>query len=103
VIGPVGGCTSWVVVGSHDPTFTYTFATPGQLYITSIPYHTTAVNAKDVRDSIPNCDTVGKINNAQLPTTYAGVGVPFAITIGDALYLKIKPGFPNQTWVPPHY
>src|SRR5262245_24950486 len=45
-------CTTAVIVGSHDPALAYSFATPSINYLVSIPYHTTAQNARDLFLSI---------------------------------------------------
>jgi len=96
------GCTSLVVVGSHDPSFVYTFALGGSAqYLTSIPYHTTAANAKDAYDSISSCNLVSRINRNQTRTNFIGIGSGFPVVIGDAYFIKVTT--PGTTWTPPHY
>ena len=95
------GCTSWVVVGSWDPAYVYQFptASPSQ-YLVTMPYHTTAINARDVFLSGP-FSGVRRINRNQTIQAYAGIGTPFPITIGEPLIVLVTAA--SSTWVPPHY
>ena len=44
----------WIVVGSHDPGLALNLTTGGVGWVnwTSVPYHTTAANAKDLKNEI---------------------------------------------------
>ena len=95
-------CTTWVVVGSHDPAFPYSFTTPGASYLASIPYHTTALNAADIFTSVPSATTVTRVLRSGLKVNYTGNTAinNFAVVIGDAYFIKVSA---PSSWTPPHY
>jgi len=102
-------CTNWVVVGSHDPAFQYSFATANVVYLTSIPYHTTAANAQDLASTIPSCTLVSRMSvtaSGAPPTNWDPVGggsagQNFPVVIGQAYHIRV--GTPNTLWTPAHY
>lgn len=107
IVTTAGNCTTWVVVGSHDPTYVYNFAQAGKDYLTSIPYHTTATVANDLFTGIPNCAKVERINpslGATSRTTWVGFGSAadnFPVAIGQAYIVAV--GVAGVNWTPAHY
>jgi hypothetical protein len=99
-------CTSWVVVGSHDPAFTYSFSLANKAYLASIPYHTTAQVAQDLFASIPSCSKVERINPSAgglQRTTWFGFGSAaqnFPVAIGQAYIVEVSGA---SVWTPAHY
>lgn len=105
ILATNGTCTNWVVVGSHDPAYVYSFpqANPS-IYLTSIPYHTTATVAEDLRTSIPSAAKIARINPNQSQTTWVGTGLPtdnFSVVIGEAYIVAVNTA--GTTWTPAHY
>lgn len=103
---PSVSCTTWVVVGSHNPAFVKNFLLPSNYYFTSIPYHTTATVAHDLWTSIPNVDNVDRIKPTaagnQHETWFGTTGTNFPVKVGDAYGVVVKtPG--NVSWTPSHY
>lgn len=102
-------CTNWVIVGSHDPVFRYTFALANKSYLVSIPYHTTAYNANDLFLSIPGVSKVERItpsNGASLRQTWVGFGVGnqnFPVILGESYIVEIDQYASPVNWIPPHY
>jgi len=103
-----GSCTTWVVVGSHNPAFSYNFSTPNVSYLVSIPYHTTATNAQDLLTQIgPSATRVTRIlpsagGKGTVNWVPAG-GIPggnFTVNIGEAYLVAIAGA---TSWVPAHY
>ena len=99
-----GTCTSWTIVGSHDPAYVYTFAQSGKNYLTDIPYHTTATTANDLFTSIPSAVLIERIT----PTAGGGVrqswnstGDNFNVKIGESYIVVV--GTAGTTWTPSHY
>ena len=105
IVATAGTCTNWVVVGSHDPAYVYSFAAASpSVYLTSIPYHTTATQAHDLFNAIPSCAKVARINPNQSQTTWVGSGAPtddFTVQIGEAYIVSV--GTAGTTWTPAHY
>jgi len=101
-----GACTSWVVVGSHDPTYSYSFPQVGKAYLVGVPYHTTATVANDLFTSIPNCAKVEKIvpsAGGLQRVTWLGFGSAadnFPVSIGEAYVVQVTAA---STWTPAHY
>jgi len=101
-----GSCTSWVVVGSHDPTYSYSISQPGKVYMVSIPYHTTAQVANDLLTSIPNASKIERINpsvGGTSRTFWTGSGTAaqnFPVTIGESYLVVVTAA---STWTPAHY
>jgi len=101
-------CTNFVVVGSHDPAYVYTFASAGGFnYLTDIPYHTTATVAGDLFTSIPSCAKVERINvsaGGTSRTSWVGFGSAsdnFNVAIGESYIIVVNT--PGTTWTPSHY
>jgi hypothetical protein len=100
-------CTTWAVVGSHDPAYVYNFPTAGEVYLTSIPYHTTATVAHDLFTSIPSCGKVERIvpsSGGTLRTTWVGFGSPaqnFPVKVGESYIVEV--GTAGTSWTPAHY
>jgi len=98
-------CTSWVIVGSHDPAYVYNFGANVQT-LASIPYHTTATAANDVLTSVgPNAQAVIRIAPSVGGSTRQGwlapgVGVNFPVTIGEAYLIQVSSA---TAWTPAHY
>jgi len=104
-----GTCTGWVVVGSHDPTYSYSFSQANKVYLASIPYHTTATVAQDLFASIPSCAKVERIvpsAGGATRVTWLGIGNGsggadnFGVTIGEAYIVQVSAA---STWTPAHY
>lgn len=99
-------CTSWTIVGSHDPSFVYSFDQPARVYLTRIPYHTTAMEANDIFLSIPGCNKVERINVSPGGTSrtswfgFGSVASNFQIRRGEAYIIQVNV---PTTWAPPHY
>ena len=96
-------CTQWVVVGSHNPSQVMSFAQAGKMYLTSIPYHTTAVVAHDIFNSIPSASIVEKITpspGGKLRRTWNNSGDDFPVVIGDSYLIVVSAA---SSWTPPHY
>lgn len=102
-----GSCTNWVVVGSHDPVYQYSFAQANKSYLVGVPYHTTATTANDLFVSIPACAKVERINpssGGSSRTTWPGFGSAsdnFPVAIGQAYIVEV--GTAGQVWTPAHY
>jgi hypothetical protein len=100
-------CTSWAVVGSHDPAYVYNFANAGQVYLTSIPYHTTATVADNLFTSIPSCNKVERINvspGGTSRTVWLGFGSApqnFQVKVGEAYIIQVNTA--GTSWTPAHY
>jgi len=100
------GCTAWVVVGSHDPVFSYSFSLANNYYLTSIPYHTTATVADNIFDEITGCLSVDRINvgpGGKTHTTWPGAGPPannFPVKVGEAYGITVSAA---TAWTPSHY
>jgi hypothetical protein len=100
-------CTTAVVVGSHDPALAYVFATPQFNYLVSIPYHTTAQNARDIFLSIGDNGVGAKVERI-VPSTggktrqiwSASGGTNFPVTIGEAYIVQVSA---PRNWSPAHY
>jgi len=102
VVNPT--CTSWVIVGSHNPAYVYTFAQAGKNYLTSIPYHTTATVANDLFTSIPSAVLIERITptaGGGIRQSWNGTGVDFPVTIGESYVVVV--GTAGTNWTPSHY
>jgi hypothetical protein len=96
------GCSGWVIVGAHNPGFSYSFPTADpDVYGVSIPYHTTAMNLSDLFNEIPNCMEVVKYNPDQSSCAYTGpMSCDAPVGVGEAYHVSVSaPG----SWVPQHY
>jgi hypothetical protein len=69
----------------------------------SIPYHTTAVNAADIKTQIgANFSGITRWNNTtHAYQSYTGLGTPFNLTAGEGYAIKVKTA--TTTWTPSHY
>lgn len=96
------GCTSWVIVGSHNPSFVYNFATADpDVYPVSIPYHTTMTDLAGLYTEI-GAASVTRVDPTQAACTWAGAFTCNApVTIGEAYIVTV--GTPGTTWTPSHY
>ena len=96
-------CTTWVIVGSHDPAYVYNIQASKDTLV-SIPYHTTATSADDIYQSLlPEVVRVQRIvpsAGAKTKQTWSGSGTNFAVTIGES-YLVVTNA--AKTWTPAHY
>jgi len=101
------GITSAVIVGSHDPNFTYAFAA-GQYSNPAAPYHQTLTNAKGLYDDMA-AQSVGvarliKVNPDFSFTSwfYAAPQVNnFNLTLGMGVIVEATTGGSGYVW--PHY
>lgn len=99
----VTGCATWVIVGSHNPSFVYTFPlVDPNIYEISVPYHTTRTNIRELFDEIPNASSISRFHPDQSSCVWNG---PFScsepITIGEGYWVTV--GVAASTWVPSHY
>jgi len=96
-------CTSYVVVGSHNPSHHVIFSSAGLMYLTGIPYHTTATSASELYNTIPNATILERIvpsTGGKTRQTWNGTGDDFPIKIGES-YLVVVGA--SSDWVPSHY
>jgi len=98
---------TWVVVGSHNPSMSFSF-TAGATQFISVPYHTTATDASSLRNEINAATgtTVTLYNyNGTVWQRWAGGGlgqVNFLVTPGQALRV-LPAGNSVTSWTPAHY
>ncbi|MFQ5669725.1 MAG: hypothetical protein ACE5HD_04295 [Acidobacteriota bacterium] len=94
----LGDPTSAIVAGAHDPFQSIPAAGPfvaNLLYLISIPYHTTAVNANDILQDLPGqTGTIFRLNPGSTPSfdfwqqpTVTG-GLNFPVVLGEAYEVK---------------
>lgn len=103
LVSTSGSCTGWIIVGSHNPNFQYSFPTADpDIYMASVPYHTTRTSIKQLFEEIPNAAQVTKMNPDQSTCSWTGPGSPdnCAITIGDAYFISVSAA---SLWTPSHY
>ncbi|MEW6680452.1 MAG: hypothetical protein AB1297_05495 [bacterium] len=105
----VNADTNYVIVGSHDPSFGILLNTTGASAKTgtnwiSVPYHTTASNASELKSDVGStCTQVSRhIRSSDALQTYTGkAGSPnFPITPGEGYIIKVNA---DTTWTPSHY
>lgn len=100
----VSGCTTWVIVGSHNPSFVYNFPTADpDIYTISVPYHTTLTDIAGLYNELgPNALQVVRVHPDQSQCIWNG---PFScnepITIGEGYYVSVSVA--GTTWTPSHY
>lgn len=107
VEGGGAGITSAVVVGSHDPNFTFTFAA-GKYSNAAAPYHQTLTNAKGLYDDM-TAQGVGvtrlvKVNPGFTFTSWyyaAPLANNFNLTLGMGVIVESSTGGSGYVW--PHY
>lgn len=105
LVETTSNCTSWVIVGSHDPAYVYNFGGGVQTFA-SIPYHTTATVANDLLVSVgPNASGVIRIapsvgGSVKQGWLAPGFGVNFPVTIGEAYLVEVTSA---TAWTPAHY
>ena len=102
-VSTYGTCTGWVIVGSHNPSFAFSFglADPN-IYDVSLPYHTTKTDLAGLYTEIPNAAGVTKINPDQSLCSWTGAfSRNTTITIGEAYRVSVTVA--GTTWTPSHY
>ncbi len=109
-IATAGGSasTTAVVVGSHDPNFTFNFVA-GQAYNAAAPYHQTLTNAKGLLDNINafQAGSVGRVTkfeaNGTLTDWFVGADPAsnFALTLGMGVIIYPDANVNGYVW--PHY
>lgn len=97
------GCTGWVIVGSHNPSFVHNFAlVDPSIYDVSVPYHTTQTDLSGLFNEIPNAASVTIFNPDQSACAWVG---PFscntALAIGQGVRVTVSVAGTN--WTPSHY
>ena len=112
--------TTFVVVGSHNPSLGYALANAGTVGNNwfSVPYHANLPdnNANSLMDAEDLCDdiggpcaaasscTIGRWNTAtDAPVTWTCQGTrgtPFTLTTGEGVFIKVNA---NTTYTPSHY
>jgi hypothetical protein len=109
---PAAAACSYVAVGSHDPAKQCTFNGAGVAGFVigenpyGVPYHTTALNASDLRGQIPNVSFVQRYE----PTTGAREswfgakigGTNFALAPGECYFIQMAAGV-TTTLTPEHF
>lgn len=98
-----GACTGWVIVGSHNPAFSFSFPTADpDIYDVSVPYHTTKTDLAGLFSEIPNAYSVTVFNPDQSACAWTG---PFScnttLTIGQGVRVTVSPA--GTPWTPSHY
>ncbi len=100
-----GAIQGWVIVGSHDPNFQYTF--PDKAFNAAAPYHQTFTKAhqlfNDLKTQFPAVQNIQKFNeNSKLLTWSTGSLPPaFDLTLGMGVIVNTSGGAGPYTW--PHY
>ena len=96
-----------VIVGSHDPSFTFTF-TAGQSFNASAPYHQTLTSADGLYQSLstscPNAIArVSKFSSAGTLVNWLGPlgGTNFGLDLGMGVIISAKANCSGYVW--PHY
>lgn len=97
-----GACTAWIIVGSHNPSFLYSFPTVDpDIYDIALPYHTTRTTTETLFNEIPNAASVTKFAPDQSTCSWIGAGsCNTTIAIGDAYRVSVSAA---STWGPSHY
>lgn len=97
-----------VIVGSHDPNFTYNFPA-NQAYNAAAPYHQTLTDARGLYNSLNaacpnNINKVAKVGNDSkfVPWSGPGGGTPFNLDLGMGVVVYAK-GTGCNGYVWPHY
>ena len=101
-VSTAGPCTAWVIVGSHNPGYLFSFglADPN-IYDIALPYHTTRTSTETLFNEIPNAAQVTKFFPDQSSCSWIGAGsCNVAITIGDAYRISVSA---PSNWTPSHY
>jgi hypothetical protein len=96
-----------VIVGSHDPSnnigATFLAADPA-IYLTSLPYHMTYTNLRDLFSDIPGAVQVCRLNSNNTRTCWLGDftgSLNVTLNIGEGYLVGVNPAAP--TWIPDHY
>ena len=102
------GTTIWIVVGSHDPTKVISLLNDGNSTTanwTSIPYHTTSVNAAAIKAEIgANFAKITRWDNtSHTYKSYTNSLNNFTITPGEAYNITTLDGTGTTSWTPAHY
>ena len=105
VFGSGAGQTP-VIVGSHDPSFTFSFVA-GKAKNVSAPYHQTFTNAvqllTDLNTKCPSAiSSVAKFTpDSKLVSWYPGGGTTFDLTLGQGVIVFAQSNCNGYVW--PHY
>lgn len=92
--------STWVVLGSHNPSLALTLTAGYSNYI-SVPYHSTATNAASLLAQIPNATAVERWDNPSGTfEVWTGRGTNFPITPGEGYIVNVST---TTNWVPAHY
>lgn len=96
----VSANTTWVVVGSHNPSLALSMTAGYNNYV-SVPYHTTATNASTLLSQIPNGTKVSRWDNASNSfQSWTGLGTNFTLTPGEGVIVTVSG---SAGWTPAHY
>jgi hypothetical protein len=111
----VSANTSYVIVGSHNPSLSIQFDAPGSngsatgTTLWSYPYHSVSTTAEQLRNEInnfvgdPNRAVVARFlrsNNGVQSYTGGGASVNFALIPGEAYFVTVSA---NTAFVPAHF
>lgn len=96
-----------VIVGSHDPSYTYSF-TAGQALNASAPYHQTFTDSVGLLSNLNQFCGAGAIESvaqftaqSKLVTWFPGGGTPFNLTLGQGVIIFPHANCSGYVW--PHY
>ena len=107
LIRVASGTGPWIVVGSHDPTKTFSLVTGSRSNWVSIPYHTTATSSTNLRTELTAAGYTGVVVSRYDAATgiYTNDGGrnPFALVIGEAVLIRVATGPASGGWTPAHY
>lgn len=95
--------SSWVIVGSHNPSTSIPFTANVSKYV-SVPYHTTSTTAAQLRNEIGGAGVTVYNWTGSAWQYYAGGPPPqvnFALTPGIAY--QVKSTTDKSGWIPAHY
>lgn len=113
ILVPNGTVTNMIIVGSHDPAKSCSIpansASSGQFWF-NVPYHTTALTAKDLCNQIGLASTLASTgqltrinatnNLADTRTCFSGTSTGLNLVLGESIRI-INPSAVN--FVPAHY
>ncbi len=106
--GP-GGITTWTVVGSHDPSFAFTF-NAGKSFNASPPYHQIFTKASQLFNNMnaqlgpAAIGSIGKVqSNGKFLDWFSGAppSNDFNLSLGMGVVVKANAGGSGYVW--PHY
>ncbi len=108
IVGATGGLPVHpVIVGSHDPNFTFTFN--AGTFNAAAPYHQTYVDAKDVFNAVAatcpgKVTAVSRFEAGATLTDWLGPGsftVNFPLTLGEGVIINVNSSCAGFVWA--HY